>query len=328
MEIKKENKEEEMIKLIDIYKDIKFIKEAKITPRDLIKPTKSPGLSDRGEVLLKMINSKNPLTLMNGEEITIDIEKSKNFITNLQNKDYKSLLKIPFFDKNGNNYFLGNLKKTASFGGQDISRGMSTEDAVLQNLLNQINEVGGKVDIKIGNTVYKNIVSGYKPNKNPKADFILYDDLDDDKIFISHKDYPNFQQYSGVAKLKNNYPEVQSFIDDIKELTGGQLKKGQGFERNIQDDNLKIESVYGSGDSYGLNKVQILCIGDIKLEKLGKDNLYSLKAVETFNDLEIPTGRYEPKLSCSWRESHNQQGIKNARLGIYADFHFPTAKKI
>lgn len=316
-----------MIKLLEIYKEL-ILEARNLTPRTLYKPTKEKDLSDRGQVLLKKINSGDPLRLTSGEDVIVDKEKSKNFITILKNSAYKDLLKIPFYDKDGNSYLLGRLEKTSDFGGQSVSRGVSIEDRNLKNLFLELEKINAPIDIKIGNTIYKNIVWGYKPKGNPKADFILYDDLDDDKIFISHKDYPNFQQYAGVNKLKNEFSEVQSFIDDVKEISKGQFKEKEGYERDIKDENLKIKSVYGYEESFGPNKVQIICIGDLKLKKLEGDNLYSLDAVEVFDYPKIPTGRYEPKLSASRREGHNQQGIKNCRLGIYPKFHFPTAKKI
>lgn len=310
-----------MIKLIDLLTE-----KTNLTPATLNKDTRVKDLPNRGQVLLRMINDGKPLRLVTGEDIVIDIKKSNDFITGLINSDYKSLLKIPFYDKKGNSYLLGKLEKTSDFGGQDIARGMNIEDKVLSDFLKQIEEAGGKVNIKIGNTIYENITSGDKPKNNPKADFILSDDTGTPKIFISHKDYDRYQQYSGIAAL-TDYPEVAKFIAKVKKITGGDMQPKAAYKSNIQDKELRAKSVYGKDKNFGLNKVQMVCVGKMELVKI-EDELYTIKAQIHWTYAKIPHDQYEPILAVSYRKGVNQQGLKNARFGIYPRQLFNYGKEI
>ena len=211
---------ESILDKMDI-KSINLRERSSLSVKDLAKPIK--GSKDRGEVLLKKIENEDPLKLIKGGEIKIDIDKSKDFIKNLMDGNYGVLSKLPFYDTEGNAYTLGKLEKSDEFGGKAIARGMEIEDRELSHLLNQIEEAGGSVNIKIGNTTYKNIVSGNKPTANPKADFILYDSENKPQIYISHKDTGGFQQYAGISIYMEN-PEVKKFVEDVKKLTNGVLE--------------------------------------------------------------------------------------------------------
>lgn len=303
---------EEILAKLDIT-SINLRERAPLSTRDLAKPIK--GAKDRGEVLLKKIENEDSLKLLKGGEIKIDLEKSKGFIDNLKNGTYNVLSKLPFYDTEGNAYTIGKLEKSEEFGGKAIARGMEIEDRELSNLLNQIDELGGSVDIKIGDTVYKNIVSGHKPTGNPKADFILYNSDDEAKIFISHKDSNGFQQYSGISIFMND-SEVISFVNDVKQATNSQFEPKTAFQREIQGKDLQLDSVYGHDGKFGLNKVQIVCQGEMTLKKIS-DGLYSLESQHNFTYPEIPTNNFKPKLLVTYRRGMNSQGVKNARFGIY-----------
>lgn len=319
-----------MIKLVEIYNSIQLNEKGNLTPRTLSKDTKVKDLSDRGEVLLAMINTNKPLKLVSGEYVLVDKVKSKEFIKNLKDKDYRNLIKIPFFDKDGQSYLLGKLEKTSDFGGQEIARGMAIEDRTLSGFMSQIEEAGGKVNIRIGGKIYKNIVSAGKPTANPKADFILKNDKGEDVIFISHKDYDKYQQYSGVASLLN-YQDVSNFIKKVNKLTDGQMTPKTAYKSEIKDDELMIKAVYGKDESFGLNKVQLVVVGAMTLVKVS-NTLYEIKAESNKQIVwtypEIPPDKYKPILGVSYRKSVNQQGVKDARFGIYPTQLFNYAKMI
>jgi hypothetical protein len=319
-----------MIKLIEIYNSVQLQEKGNLTPRTLAKDTKVKNFADRGEVLLSMINADKPVKLVSGESIVVDKEKSNEFIQKLIDKDYRSLIKIPFFDKDGQSYLLGKLEKTSDFGGQEIARGMAIEDRTLSSFMSQIEEAGGKVNIRIGGKIYKNIVSAGTPTANPKADFILRNDKGEDVIFISHKDYDKYQQYSGVASLLD-YPDVSKFIKKVNKLTDGQMTPKTAYKSEIKDDELMIKAVYGKDESFGLNKVQLVVVGAMTLVKVS-NTLYEIKAESNKQIVwtypEIPPNKYKPILGVSYRKSVNQQGVKDARFGIYPTQLFNYAKMI
>ena len=313
---------ESILEKMDI-KSINLRERSSLSTKDLAKPIK--GAKDRGEVLLKKIEKEEPLKLLKGNEIKIDPEKSKPFIDNLKAGEYASLSKLPFYDFEGNSYTIGKLEKSDEFGGKAIARGMDIEDRELTHLLDQIEEAGGKVDIKIGDSTYSNIISGNKPSGNPKADFILYNENNEAVIFISHKDSGGFQQYAGIASLTTN-PEVKKFVDDVKELTNNKLESKVAYQRNIENEQLQLEAIYGVGDKFGLNKVQILCQGQMNLVKEGDH--YILESDHDFIYPTVPNDKYKPKLMVTYRRGMNQQGVKDARFGIYPSSFYTSAKSI
>lgn len=248
-----------------------------------------------------------------------DVEKIKSISGNKINT-------FPFFkDEEGNQYGLKDLIKTQEFGGKGLVVGAHIEDRELENLMNQIIELG-QVDIKLGNKIYKNISKGDKPKGNPKADFVLYDTEEQPQIYISHKDIGGFQQFSGINVFQN-HPEVKKFVDDVRELTNGILGPKTTFQRNIEDDTLKVEAIYGHDKEFGLNKVQIVCQGAMKLVKL-EDGTYEIKSSHDFIYPEIPSDIFKPKLLVTYRQGMNQQKIQNARFGIYPYKFYPTSKPI
>lgn len=321
---------ESILEKMDIT-SINLRERSSLSTKDLAKPIK--GAKDRGEVLLKKIEKEEPLKLIKGNEIKIDPEKSKAFIDGLKAGEYTSLSKTPFYDTEGNSYTIGKLEKSDEFGGKAIARGMDIEDRELSHLLDQIEEAGGKVDIKIGDKIYKNITIGNKPTGSPKADFILHSDDNKASIFISHKDgnsAKDFQQYGGVSEFKTN-PEVLSFVEKIKEEIGGvEMIRGGGFKHEIKDENLMLKSIYGinyGASEFGINNIQMLAQGKMNLVKID-DNTYTLKSNHDLINGEIPTGGYTPYLMATFRNGRNDMGLKNARLGIYPVDTRPSAKTI
>lgn len=290
------------------------------------------GREIRATKIAQKIESGEPFELVSGEQKILHF--TKDDYTNLfLNKELELLKKIagtkvnsfPFFkDDEGKQYGIGDLIKTQDFGGKGFVVGVHIEDREVETLTKQFEELG-PVNIKIGDKIYKNISKIEKPRANPKADFTLFDSDGKPQIYISHKDAGGFQQYSGVSVFAK-HPEVVSFVDKVKELTGGELQSKNSFQRNIEDEELKRKAMYGYENEFGVNKVQIICQGEMKLVQEG-DN-YIIKSQYQLIYPEVPTDKYNPKLAVTFRRGLNQQNVKNARFGIYPEQYGKSAKEI
>ena len=109
-------------------------------------------------------------------------------------------------------------------------------------------------DLKVGSKVIPNCVGAMGApgaSSDPKADivFLHYGTNNQLKItgFTSLKDgstAKDFQQWGGLSSYKDD-PEVQDFIETIKQRYPKGVPSGQGVGRDIKNRKLKVEAVYG-----------------------------------------------------------------------------------
>ena len=72
-----------------------------------------------------------------------------------------------------------------------------------------------------------------------------------------------------MSKLSDN-DEVKSFVEAVKQISGGELKNKDSYKRDIKSDDLKLKAAYGSGEDFGIDKVEIICFGNITLVDEGE----------------------------------------------------------
>jgi len=236
-----------------------------------------------------------------------------------------------FKDKNNKEYAIKDLLKNTDFGGKGAGSGTRAEDIALLDISNQLKEIGPvNVVLSEGGKQYKGIDGATTFKGTPKADFSL-DAGEKELIFISHKDGKgpkDFQQYGGLKGL-SQYPEVAAFVRDVRELTGGQLQRGQSFRRKITNEEIKHKAVYGLnfGSNPGINNCQILLQGPLKLDRL-EDGTYLLGATHKLITPNLPTEGYEPYLYVTFRSDRSNGGVKDARFGIYPEAYKRSAQEI
>jgi hypothetical protein len=216
----------------------------------------------------------------------------------------------------------GNLHKTLKFGGKKVAVGMDIEEAELSTINKAIEDNGGSINVKLDNNLYKNVTQAVKIPGNKQADFEL---IGDHNLYIQHKDSSS-QQYSGIFRLSDN-EEVKNFIEDVRVQSNGELQPKQNYKRKIKGDDLKLLAAYGVGKEFGPDKVELICFGNISLEKTEEDN-FTIKSATHFTYPEVPSGDYEPYMYVTFRTGMNQQGIKNARFGFYPEKYYRAAKEI
>ena len=293
----------------------------------------------RLKILDKKIQNGELFDMVSGEKIVLMYTKPE-YEELFKNADAAAIKKIGgpkinsilfFKDKNNKEYAIKDLLKNTDFGGRGVGSGTKAEDIALLDISNQLKEIGPvTVVLKEGGKSYKGIDGATTFRGTPKADFSL-DAGGEELIFISHKDGKgpkDFQQYGGFKGI-NQYTEVKSFVEDVRKLTGGQLKRGQSFRRKISDEEIKLKSVYGLnfGNEPGLNNCQVLLQGPLTLDRL-EDNTYLLGATHKIITPTLPSGEYEPYLYVTFRSDRNNEGIKDARFGVYPEAYKRSAVEI
>jgi hypothetical protein len=208
--------------------------------------------------------------------------------------------------------------------------GKDIEEIELNNINSIIKENGGSIDILVKSNkpesigkLYPNITEVKKISGNKQADFEF---IGKENLFVQHKDLKGSQQYSGIFDISSE-PEVADFIETVKKQTKDNiLQPKQNYKRNIKDKELKLLAAYGRGKEFGEDKVQIICFGNITLEK-NEDGQFEIKSPKYFVYPESPDDGYEPYIYVTYRTGMNQQGIKNARFGFYPEKYYRAAKE-
>lgn len=276
--------------------------------------------SDYGLVNLQALKINNEYFEYN------DLAKRSRLTRTIKNTKGQSLWALTEL----NEFVSSKLKKTAEFGGK--SSGFSTrhEAYVIKSLKDQLSELG-KVDIRIGDELYRNIKYIDTTKGTPKSDFHLSNIHEEQEIFISHKKgskAKEFQQYGGISKFYEN-EEVLDFLQSIKNLTGDLFPKKMSLMRPIESNILKRQMVYGNdyNNDYGINNVQLLIQGEPILQK--EKNYYVFKSNHIVENPQLPKGEYEPVLYATYRKRRSvlNEMIKDVRVGVYAK-EFRTKKEL
>lgn len=301
------------------------LKEAQMTTAQVIKT-----ILDSEEAKGKLGPHSRPRRIKNIGNITK--EEFIDVISNVFDIDSKDIKILP--PKSEHNPSSKNFAFQFPIEGKDLiivlgteAIGTNIEDYELGTLNKVIDEHGGSINIKVGDKIYKNITTVEKIPGNKQADFIFKGDKN---LYVQHKALQS-QQLSGISRLSDNN-EVKSFVEAVREKSGGELKSKDSYKRKIKSDNLRLEAAYGLGKEYGLtkdfsiDKVELICFGNIKLTDEGE--YFTIESPIHFTYPEQLTGSYEPYIAVSFRNNMNQQGIKNARFGFYPKKLFSAAKEI
>lgn len=287
----------------------------------------------RLEKVANLINSEHPFVMVGGEEkpLKFDLDTYAQLFSQRNVAGVKQLAtninKFPLFkDKEGNKYTIEDLLKSPEIGGKGKGYGTEKEDLEIQSLNNQIQSIlqqenTDSISVVLNGVTYKGITHAIQsPHKHSKADCAL-NAGNESLIFLSLKDGSkpsDIQQYGGFSILKDS-EEAQAFVQAVSEKTGGTLQPKQSYARPIQDENIKLKSVYGKdqqdGD-YGWNNCQAVMQGRLTLTKTGS-GVYTLTATHMEFNPKAPTGEYEPYFMVTYRGDRTSEEVQDARFGVY-----------
>lgn len=279
----------------------------------------------RIEVFLKKFKEKQPFQLTNGSSIKFvynkDIEKA------VASRHSKAISDVRLTGADGKTYRMSNIGKSKEFGGRGAGSGTAKEDMELKSLNQQLNDIKAQiasatVPIKIGNKVH-NVFQVVSTPGVPKSDFHLVDENGKELVWISHKDgksAKDFQQWGGISSRKEpeifKHPEVQQFVNDLKDAYPEGLPRATTLYRKIKDKRLKMMSVYGNryGKPLGQQNVSIMLQGPVKLKKSGTSYVFDSNHVH-LNGEEM-VGDFEPVLTAIYKGDRSDAGVKGTRIVI------------
>jgi hypothetical protein len=280
----------------------------------------------RIEVFLRKYKAGESFEMVNGSKQTFIYDKSVESMMESRNKSKIDLVQL--IDANGNNYKVSAIGKSIEFGGRGTGSGTAKEDIELGRLRNMLNEIKAReatsiVKIKIGTKIYDVFDAESTPG-TPKSDFHLLDINGNEIVWISHKDGKtpkDFQQWGGIS-LRNEprvyrHPEVQNFIEDLKDKYPKGLPNATSLYRKIKDNSLKMMSVYGNEfDTKKLSRqnVSILIQGPVKLKKT--NGVYEFESNHIHFNGEKITGGFEPVLAAIYKGDRSDAGVKGTRIVI------------
>ena len=277
---------------------------------------------DRLEKFIKKLENKEPFVLKDKTTPTLVIEPDLFWLKDLQLS--RQLKSDYILDINGQKIPLSTLQKTKEFGSTGRT-GTEKETIQLNRLDELIKELGdgNPIDIKVGEKIYKNCIGVKNTPGTPKSDFEILDKNNQSVIFISHKDgtRPNeFGQWSGMTHFLN-YPEINTFVNDVRQKVGKEMPRGTTFSRPIEDENLKNKACFGKDfdtTKFGINNVTCIIQGQVKLTKKG--NFYILEGDKMWLNGDTPSEKYTPSLMAIYKgQSRNDFQIFGARFSIYPE---------
>jgi hypothetical protein len=264
----------------------------------------------RLELFLKKYENQEPFEMTDGSFVTFQFDQTT--YNSLQNKDVSKIT----FTSNGEKYRFKHIGKSAEFGGG--SDGLTRETSEIDNIKSAIEQFGS-LQIE-HNQITHTIVDCVSTPGYPKSDFHLVNEHGDDSIWISHKwgtEATHFQQWGGISKLRepdiHEHPEVQEFVHDLQEKYPEGLPNKTTVFRRIQDDTLKMMSVYGNAYGSGIEgtqNVSYVVQGSVSVEDK------AIKAHRVHTNGQAITGAFEPVLSAVYKGDRSDCGVKNTRLGI------------
>ena len=231
--------------------------------------------------------------------------------------------------------------KTGEFGGRGAGSGTSAETMAMNyfndNLNKKLTQVKRSfINLSInGRTVQCAAMvktEGKYQGREPKSDMTIVDHKGNPVAFISHKagrSAKDYQQYGGLsyAQYQNN-TDIQSFMDDVIDATGGELSTGQSYYRPIKDNKLIREAMYGPEYSRrvaSISNVDEFHLGNMELSGSGRGP-YTIQSVHKGTNGEIPKGEFTAVFFARFQGSRGDaraggRVLKKARVGI-----FPLAK--
>lgn len=279
----------------------------------------------RIEVFVKKYKAGEKFELVNGRRVSFKYDPQ--VVKDIRSQNRLKINNIRLYDDKGDMYRISQIGKSADFGGKGAGSSTAKEDMELKSLKDQLNQIkeqiaSATVPVKVGNKTYE-VFDAVSTPGTPKSDFHLVDQNGKELVWISHKDGSranDFQQWGGISKKSepkiHSHKEVQQFIKDLKDQYPDGLPRATSLYRKINDDKLKMMSVYGNeyGSKLSRQNVSIMIQGPVKLKKKG--NSYIFESNHVHLNGENMTGDFEPVLAAIYKGDRSDAGVKGTRIII------------
>ena len=194
------------------------------------------------------------------------------------------------------------------------------------------------LDFEIAGVTIPNVIGAMgapDAKQDPKADIVFVTCKDgclEYTGFASLKDgtdVKNFQQWGGLSQF-SNHPEVEKFAEDLKQMypqgitaAGGGVNVG----REIEDNSLKIEAIYGPSyrrGQYSSESVQFVIQGaPQRIQRQGNSYRLITGSTHIYSDSashqnELMSGETRPVFMARSDTRRNDLGVSGTRIFIYS----------
>ena len=264
-------------------------------------------------------------------QITQKFAYQLNSVEDLANlRDNRGSIILPIGSTGSSSIRLSQLYKDAAF----VTRTQNTTAAERYEITqtrNQLESIKQRIGfdfirLRVGKNTY--LVTGVESTPGtPKSDMNFIDNKGRRVGFVSLKQGATanaVQQWGGVSpraggSIASN-PEVQSFVQKVKELFPDGITPATTVAREIQSSQLKNLGIYGNayGGAPSINNVDVLLQGSVRINSINSTEYELTGSAMTHSNGDILPSLYQPALMAIYKGDRNDYGIKNARLVMNA----------
>ena len=132
------------------------------------------------------------------------------------------------------------------------------------------------------------------------------------------------QQWGGASVSREPliaaHPEVVAFVKTAKEMFPNEIPQGTTVAREISDQKLRMQGIYGSGygGSLSANNVDVLLQGTVKINSINFTEYKITGSAMTHSNGSTLPSEYQPVLMAIYKGDRSDYGIKNARINLYS----------
>ena len=182
------------------------------------------------------------------------------------------------------------------------------------------------IRLKVGNNTYE-VTDVESTPGTPKSDMNFIGRNGVRLGFCSLKDGATagaIQQWGGASVSREPliaaHPEVQAFIKTAKEMFPTEIPQGTTVAREISDQKLRMQGIYGSGygGSLGVNNVDVLLQGTVRINSINFTEYKITGSAMTHSNGSTLPPEYQPVLMAIYKGDRSDYGIKNARINLYS----------
>ena len=184
------------------------------------------------------------------------------------------------------------------------------------------------VKLRVGNNTYEVTEVEKTPGfPEPKSDMNFIGRNDVRLGFCSLKSgvtARSIQQWGGTSvrfePIIAADPEVQAFVKTAKEMFPTEIPQGTTVAREISDQKLRMQGIYGSGygGSFGVNNVDVLLQGTVSINSISFTEYKITGSAMTHSNGSTLPPEYQPVLMAIYKGDRSDYGIKNARINLYS----------
>ena len=264
-------------------------------------------------------------------QITQKFAYQLNSLADLEKfKDNRNSVVLPTGSTGSSSIRLSALYKDSLF----VTRTQNTnakEELQIKSVREQLEKIKEKigsdfVKLRVGDRTYEVAEVESTPG-TPKSDMNFIGRNGVRLGFCSLKDGATagaIQQWGGASVSREpliaSHPEVVAFVKTAKEMFPTEIPQGTTIAREISDQKLRMQGIYGSGygGSIGVNNVDVLLQGTVKLNSINFTEYKITGSAMTHSNGSTLPPEYQPVLMAIYKGDRSDYGIKNARINLYS----------